>query len=50
MHTIRTEFRAVSPMLHRRWGGRFANPRLRPRRRRSVRPIFGYAKPHGQES
>lgn len=50
MHTIKTEFKAASPMLHRRWGGKFANPRMKPRRRRIVRPVFGYAKPRGQET
>jgi hypothetical protein len=35
----------------RRWGGKFATPKFRPRRRKSFRPIFAdLAKPHGQES
>jgi len=50
MHTIKTEFKSASPMLHRRWGGKFANPKLMPRRRKSMKPVFGYAKAHGQEN
>lgn len=50
MHSIKSDFKAVSPMLHRRWGGRFYNPKLKSRRRKSVKPHFGYAKPRGQEN
>ena len=50
MRSIKSDFKAVSPMLHRRWGGRFYSARLKPRRKKSTRPIFGYTKPHGQES
>jgi hypothetical protein len=50
MHTIKTQFKAVSPMRHRRWGGKFYNPRIRPRRRKSWRPAFDNTKPHGQET
>ncbi len=50
MHKIKTEFKAVSPMLHRRWAGKFYNPRIKPRLRKSWRPTFGNDKPHGQES
>ena len=50
MHRIKTDFQAASPMLHRRWGGKFNNPKLKPRRKKSTRPVLGYAKPHGQEN
>ncbi|MEL7374858.1 MAG: hypothetical protein AAGJ36_10415 [Pseudomonadota bacterium] len=50
MHQIKSDFKAVAPMLHRRWSGRFYNPRLKPRRPKIVRPVFGYTKPRGQES
>lgn len=50
MHTIKTEFKAASPMLHRRWGGKFANTKLKPRLRRAWRKHFGSAKPYGQEA
>jgi hypothetical protein len=50
MHKIKSEFKAASPMLHRRWDGKFYNARIKPRRKKAVKPHFGYAKPHGQES
>ena len=50
MHSIRSDFKAASPMLHRRWGGKFYNPKLKPRRKKRVKPVFGYAKPRGQQS
>jgi len=50
MHQIKHEFKAAAPTLHRRWGGRFYNARIKPRRPKSVKPAFGYTKPHGQES
>ncbi len=50
MQKIKTEFKAASPMLHRRWDGMFYNPKFKPRRKKSVKPIFGYTKPHGQEN
>lgn len=50
MHKIKSEFKAVSPMMHRRWDGKFYNAKMKPRRKKSTRPIFGYAKPHGQQS
>ena len=49
MHTIKTEFKAQSPMLHRRYDGKFYNPRIKTRRPKSTKPIFGYTKPHGHE-
>lgn len=49
MHTIKTDFKAVSPMLHRRYDGKFYNAKMKPRRKKAVKPRFGYAKPHGQE-
>lgn len=49
MHTISTEFRSVSPLYKRRWGGVFVNPRFRVRRPSRLRRIFSQAKPHGQE-
>ncbi|MEM9702406.1 MAG: hypothetical protein AAF907_08185 [Planctomycetota bacterium] len=42
-------FDRASPPL-RRWGGKFANPRLLPRVKKSTQPHFGHAKPHGQEA
>ena len=50
MHKIKSDFKASSPMLHRRWDGKFYNARMKPRRKKSVKPHFGYAKPRGQES
>ena len=49
MHKIKSDFKSVSPALHRRWGGKFYNPRHKTRRPKSIRPAFGYTKPHGQE-
>jgi hypothetical protein len=50
MHKVKSEFKAASPMLHRRWDGKFYTAKLKPRRKKSVKPAFGYAKPHGQEN
>ena len=50
MHKIKSEFKAQAPMLHRRWDGKFYSGKIKPRRAKSVRPVFGYTKPHGQES
>jgi hypothetical protein len=50
MHQIKSEFKAVAPTLHRRWGGRFYNAKLKPRRKKSATPAFGYTKPHGQQA
>ena len=50
MHTIKSEFKAVTPFLNRRYDGLFYNPRKKPRRPKSTKPVFGYAKPHGQEN
>lgn len=49
MHTIKTEFKASSPMRHRRWGGKFTNPRITPRRPKAVKAVVNADKPHGQE-
>lgn len=50
MQKVKSDFKAASPMLDRRYGGKFYNPRLKPRRPKSTKPAFGYAKPHGQEN
>ena len=47
---LSTMFRAVSPSYWRRWGGKFANPRFRPRKHLSMLRVFGHTKPHGQEA
>lgn len=46
---LKTAWKTASPPP-RRWGGIFRNDRFLPRRRKSWRPHFGHAKPHGQES
>ena len=43
MHTIKTTFRAVAPPRHRRWDGKWTNPKVRVRRRGRRR--FGHAGP-----
>lgn len=50
MHKVQSEFKAASPMLHRRYDGKFYNSRTKARRRKATKPVFGYAKPHGQEA
>ena len=48
MQKIKQEFKAASPS--RRMDGKFYSPKFKPRRPKSVNPVFGYTKPHGQES
>ena len=48
MQKVKEAFKAASPA--RRMGGKFYNPRFMPRRAKSVKPVFGYRKPHGQEN
>lgn len=48
MHKIKKEFKASAPS--RRYDGKFYTPKFKPRRPKSVKPHFGYAKPHGQEN
>lgn len=48
MKNVKQEFKANMPP--RRLDGKFYNPRLKPRRPKSVKPVFGYIKPHGQEN
>jgi len=50
MHNLKSDFKAVSPLHHRRWDGLFYNPKFKPRWRKSTKPVFGFAKPRGQES
>ena len=50
MHKIKSEFKAQSPMLDRRWDGKFYNAKIKPRRKKSTKPAFGHGKPHGQEN
>ncbi len=49
MQKVKSDFKAVSPMLHRRYGGKFYNPRTKTQRPKTTKPVFGYTKPHGQE-
>lgn len=48
MKNVKQEFKASSPP--RRMDGQFYDPRFKPRRPKSVKPVFGYTKPHGQEN
>lgn len=50
MHHIKIEFMAASPMMRRRWDGKFYNAKLKPSRKKSRKHAFGYTKPHSQQS
>gem|GEM_PF-6026371 len=47
---VKEQFKSASPFLHRRWDGKFHNPRIRPRRKKATKPNFKLPRPYGQEN